>query len=245
MSGHSKWSTIKRKKAAADAKRGKIFTKLLREIQVAARLGGGNIEGNARLKAAVQAAKEMSVPSDNIDRAIKRGSGAQQDENYEEVIYEGYGPGGVAVLVRALTDNRHRTASEVRHAFTKGGGSLGSTNSVAYLFHERAAFQVPKTVKEEMLFDIALAAGAEDIIDEGEYWEVLSKPEQYEPIQGTLKNLHPEISGTLRSVPSTTVKLSRESAKVLLDLLESLDDLDDVQSVVANFEIDDELLAAL
>lgn len=241
MAGHSKWSKIKRKKAANDAKRGKLFTKLLKEVQVAARVGGANPEGNARLKTAIQAAQAQSVPTSNIDRAISRGAGDSEGEDYEEIVYEGYGPGGVAVLVKTLTDNRNRTVAEVRHAFSKYNGSLGSTNSVAYQFEEQGIFTLPlNAVSEEKLFDLVLEAGASDVKKEDDNWEIISEPNQFGAVRDAIETLGKEFEAELVPVPQTTVSVSGQDAETLLKLLDALDDLDDVQNVTANFEMDDQ-----
>jgi len=240
MSGHSKWSTIKRKKAAIDAKRGKVFTRLLKEIQIAAKIGGSNIDGNPRLKSAVQSAKSQSVPADNIDRAINRGTGDLEGVDYEEILYEGYGPGGVAVLVNVLTENKNRTVAEVRRAFTRFHGSLGTSNSVAYLFEEKAAFDVSKNlIKEDALFELALDSGAEDIKDEGETWSVLAPADKFGSIRDALEKAGVEAEGAVRMIPATTITVSGTDAEDLLKLLDYLDDLDDVQSVEANFDMDE------
>ena len=246
MAGHSKWSKIKRKKAVADVKKGKILTKALREVEVAARMGGGNPDGNARLKMAIVAARSASVPMDNIERAIKRGSGEQQGEEYQEVSYEGYGPGGVALIVRALTNNRHRTVAEVRHAFSRFGGSLGQSNSVAFLFEERGILTVAKEgVTEERIFDLALEAGADDIEDDGDGWEVRTSLVQFAAVSKALDTAGIENEGGLRPVPLTTVKVVGADAIGLMKLIDALEDLDDVQDVFANFEIDEAELEAL
>jgi len=246
MSGHSKWATIKRKKAATDAKRGKVFTRLLREIQVAAKLGGGNLEGNPRLKTAVQAAKAESVPSDNIERAIKRGIGDLEGVDYEEIMYEGYGPGGVAILVKTLTDNKYRTASEVRSIFTRGGGSLAGPNSVAHIFHEQGVFSVPKAgAKEEAVLEAALDAGAEDVRDEGDNWSVICSPADFQKVRSALEQAANNVKGEIQNLPSTTVPVTGKEAESLLKLLSALDELDEVQNVVANFEMDDQEMEML
>jgi YebC/PmpR family DNA-binding regulatory protein len=244
MSGHSKWATIKRKKAAIDAKRGKLFTKLLKEIQVAAKVGGPSPDGNPRLKTAIAAAKSQSVPNDNIDRSIKRGAGDSDGVDYEEIVYEGYGPGGVALIIKALTDNRNRTVSEVRHALTKAGGSMGSSNSVAYLFQEKGVFTFSKAeISEEQLFEVAMDAGAEDIRDEGEQWQVLSAPSDFGPVRDVLEKLGKKFEGELVPLPEMSVRVEGDNAQALIRLLDALDDLDDVQSVYGNFEIDEKILA--
>ena len=246
MSGHSKWATIKRKKAAIDSKRGRIFTRLLKEIQVAARMGGGNLDANVRLKTAVQAAKDQSVPADSIERSIKRGSGDLEGVNYEEVTYEAYGPGGVAILIKVLTDNKNRIVAEVRHALARHGGSLAGSNAVAYQFQERGVLTVPKSeISEDQIYDLALEAGAQDINDEDEVWEVLSDPKDFEAVKQVLRVAKCTVQGEVRMVPRTFVQVSGHSVETLLNLMEALDDLDDVQNVVANFDVDDQELQAL
>ena len=246
MAGHSKWSTIKRKKAAVDAKRGKVFTRLLKEVQIAAKIGGGNLEGNPRLKTAVATAKASSVPNDNIERAIKRGTGEDEGVDYEEVVYEGYGPGGVAILIKTLTDNKNRTVAEVRHALTKHNGSLASANAVAYQFKDRGVLTIAKEqISEDDLYDAALEAGADDISDEGEYWEIKTEPNDIEQVREALVALEKEVDGEVRPVPDNSVMVSGKDAQSLLKLLDMLDDLDDVQNVVANFDLDDAEMAAL
>lgn len=241
MSGHSKWATIKRKKAAIDSKRGRIFTRLLREIQVAARMGGGNLEANVRLKTAVQAARDQSIPTDNIERAIKRGSGDLEGVSYEEVTYEAYGPGGVAILINVLTDNKNRTVAEVRHALMRSGGSLAGSNAVAYQFQERGVLSIPKSeISEGEVYDIALEAGAEDISDEGEDWEIQSDPKDFEAVKQAFAAAGKTAQGGVRMVPRSYVRVTGHGVETLLNLMEALDDLDDVQNVTANFDIDDE-----
>lgn len=246
MAGHSKWSKIKRKKAANDAKRGANFTKLLKEIQVAAKMGGADPAGNPRLKVAIQTAKSSSVPNDNIERAITKGAGNQDGVDYEDVLYEGYGPGGVAILVKTLTENRNRTVAEVRHAFNKYGGSLGSANSVAYQFTDKGVFTIARSaVSEDQLYESAIDAGAEDLKDDGEYWEVVCEPSLFGEVRDALELLNVEIEGELTSIPNNTVTVGGKDAETLLKLLEVLEDLDDVQRVVANFELDEAALASL
>ncbi|RME61751.1 MAG: YebC/PmpR family DNA-binding transcriptional regulator [Candidatus Dadabacteria bacterium] len=245
MAGHSKWAQIKRKKAAIDAKRGKLFTKLLREIQVAARLGGGNPEANPRLRNAILAAKAGNVPADNIEKAIKRGTGDLEGVSYEETVYEGYGPGGVAILIKALTDNKNRTVSEVRHILTKHGGSMGGANSVAYLFSEKAQFVVErKELKctEEELFEKSIESGAEDIEESEEVWIITGPLSSYEAIRSCLESVGAKYEGSIVNVPSTTVKVGEKEAESLLRLIEALEELDDVKEVSANFEIEDEVM---
>jgi YebC/PmpR family DNA-binding regulatory protein len=246
MSGHSKWSTIKRKKAAVDAKRGRIFTRLLREIQVAARMGGGNSDSNVRLKAAIQSAKDQSVPGDNIERAVKRGTGDLEGVAYEEVVYEAYGPGGVAILIKVLTDNKNRTVADVRHALDRHSGRLAGANAVSYQFQDKGVLGVAKAdIGEEQLMETALEAGAEDISDEGDYWEVLTDPKDCESVRAAIQALGKKIEGEVRAVPRNTVKVAGHDAESLLKLMDALDDLDDVQNVVANFDIDDKELQSL
>jgi YebC/PmpR family DNA-binding regulatory protein len=249
MSGHSKWSTIKRKKAATDAKRGKLWTKVLREIQLAARLGGA-AEVNPRLRNAILTAKSVSVSGDAIERAVKRGLGAEEGQALEEILYEGYGPGGVAVIIKALSDNRNRTASEVRHALSRSGGSLGGTNSVAYIFQEKGIITVPKSaVPEEKIYEAALEAGADDIADTGEHWEVTTTPGVYDTvrakIEGILPNAAATLEGAVKFIPNTTVLVSGDVAGDLIKMMNRLDDLDDVQEVIANFEMDEAELTRL
>lgn len=239
MSGHSKWATIKRKKAATDAKRGKVFTRCLREVQIAAK-GGGNIDANPRLRSAVTSAKAQGVPGDTIDRAIKRASGEDDSVQYEEITYEGYAPGGVAVLVRTVTDNKNRTAAEVRHIFAKCNGSLAGSNAVAYLFKELGVVTVPKkAVDEEKLYEAALEAGARDINDDEDEWEITAEARDYQTVRDAIEKLTKEVEGEVRMVPDTTVQVGGKDAEQVLRMMDLLDDMDDVQNVVANFEIDD------
>jgi len=240
MSGHSKWSTIKRKKAVIDAKRGKVFTRLLKEIQVAAKMGGGSPDGNPRLKTAIQTAKSQSVPADNIERAIGRGTGDLEGVDYEEVLYEGYGPGGVAILIKALTDNRNRTVAELRFALTRCNGSLASTNAVAYQFEDKGVLTLPKTaVSEEELFECALEAGADDIVDQDDCWEVHTTPQAFEGVKSAIEALGKEFEAELRPIPSTTVTVTGKDAENMLKLLDMFDEIDDVQNVYSNFDMDE------
>lgn len=246
MSGHSKWATIKRKKAATDSKRGKMFNRLLREVQIAAKIGGGSLEGNPRLKSAVAAARSASVPTDNIERAIKRGAGQVDGADYEEILYEGYGPGGVALMIKALTENKNRTVAEVRSVLTRYGGSLGSTNSVAFQFQERGVLSIPKSVAtEEQIFECALDAGVEDIQDAGEQWEILCESSRFGAVRSALESLHPDVEGGVRHLPNSLIRVTGDAARSLLRMLDLLDENDDVQSVVANFEIDDAELESI
>jgi YebC/PmpR family DNA-binding regulatory protein len=244
MAGHSKWSKIKRKKAVTDASRGKIFTKLLKEIQIAAKIGGGALDGNPRLKTAVVAAKSQSVPNDNIDRAIKKGTGDLEGVDYEEITYEGYTPGGAALLISALTDNKTRTVAEVRHALSKFGGSLGSSNSVAFMFKQKSVFSISqKDISEDQLYETLIDAGIEDITGDGDNWEIFAEVQSYNAIQEALEKMGKGFEGELRLVPDNTVKVEGDDAQKLVNLLEFLDDLDDIQSVTGNFELDENVLA--
>lgn len=245
MSGHSKWSTIKRKKGAIDAKRGKVFTRLIKEITVAARGGGGDPDGNPRLRSAIATAKAENMPKDNITRAIKKGTGEIAGEVYEEILYEGYGPGGVAVLVECMTDNRNRTVADIRHYFVKSNGNLGESGCVAWMFDKKGLFQVDKVkYSEEELMDLALEAGAEDVIEEDSEFQVISAPEDFEDVRGALEESGVEfIDTSLSMIPQNTIEVTEEKpARALLKLLESLEDHDDVQAVHANFDIDEDIM---
>jgi YebC/PmpR family DNA-binding regulatory protein len=241
MSGHSKWSTIKRKKGAADAKRGKMFTKIIREIATAARLGGGDPAGNPRLRLIVDKARVANMPKDNIERAIKKGTGGDDGANFEQVTYEGYGPGGAAVLVNTLTNNRNRTAGEVRHAFTKAGGNLGSMGSVAHLFVRLGVLDFERAgIDGDALLEAGLEAGADDVIEGESSVEVITDPKNFEVVRDALtaKGFTPANAEiTMRA--STTAVLEGAQAKSMLDLVEALEDLDDVQDVYSNFDISD------
>jgi YebC/PmpR family DNA-binding regulatory protein len=244
MSGHSKWSSIKHKKGAADAKRGKMFTKIIREISVAARFGGGDPEGNPRLRTAIAAAKGVNMPKDNIARAIKKGTGELEGAHYEESVCEGYGPNGVAILVNLMTDNKNRTMAELRHAFTKHNGNIGTTNCVAWMFDKKGliAFEKGK-VDEEKLMEVALEAGAEDINDEGTTLEVVTDSKDFETVKEALEKSGLEyLFAKNTMVPQNTVKLDTKEAEQTLKLLEALEDSDDVQDVYANFDIPDEIM---
>jgi len=239
MSGHSKWSSIKHKKAAKDAKRGKLFTKLIKEITVAAR-NGGDVNGNPRLRTAVLTARASSLPNDTIDRAIKKGSGQLEGVTFEEIDYEGYGPGGVAVMARVLTDNRNRTVSELRFLFSKHGGNLGESNSVAWMFAKRGLVHLDKSgVDEDRVMEVALEAGADDVVDAGETFEVAAAPENLEPVRAALEQANVKIiSAEVTMVPSNTVHLTGPAAASALKFLEALEDHDDVQNVSANLDVD-------
>ncbi len=247
MSGHSKWSTIKRKKGAADAKRGKIFTKLIKEITVAARMGGGDPEGNPRLRSAIAAAKAANMPSDNVDRAVKKGTGDLEGVTYEESTYEGYGPGGVAILVETLTDNKNRTVSEVRHLFSKYNGNMGESGCVSWMFSKLGLIVVPKEgTDEDELMEHALEAGAEDIKDEDDVFEVHCEPNDVGAVSEALQEAGFKVeSAEAAMVPQNTVKVEGRDAEVLMRLIGLLEDNDDVQHVWANFDIDDELMEQL
>jgi YebC/PmpR family DNA-binding regulatory protein len=248
MSGHSKWSTIKRKKGAIDSKRGKIFTKLIKEITLAARLGGGDIEGNARLRSAVLAAKEENMPKDNIDRAIKKGTGELAGgAAYEEVTYEGYGPAGVAVIVEVMTDNKNRTVAEIRHIFSKHGGNLGENGCVAWMFDKKGSIVLDKkTVAEDELMEVGLEAGADDVRDQGTEWEVVTEPAAFEAVKKVIEQKGWKyLEARVGMIPQTTIKLEAGKAEQMLRLMEKLEDNDDVQNVYANFDISDEVMEKL
>jgi YebC/PmpR family DNA-binding regulatory protein len=248
MSGHSKWSTIKHKKAAADAKRGKVFTRYIREITIAAR-GGDDPDANPRLRAAINAAKGVNMPKDNIERAIARGAGGEGADNIEEIRYEGYGQGGVAILVDCMTDNRNRSVSDVRSAFTKGGGNMGESGCVSWMFHQKGQFIFDRELAdEEQIMDIALEAGAEDVQDKPEDGciEVLSSPTDFGAVQHAFESagLNPQVA-EISWIPENTIAVEGEAAEKLLALIERLEELDDVQNVYANYDISDEELARI
>jgi YebC/PmpR family DNA-binding regulatory protein len=246
MSGHSKWSTIKRKKGAADAKRGKIFTKLIREIATAARIGGGEVDANPRLRLVVDKAKGANMPKDNITRAIQKGLGGGETGNYEEFIYEGYGPGGVAILIQTLSDNKNRTVSEVRHALTKHGGNLGASGCVAYLFQKKGLVTVERADRDaDALMEAALEAGAEDVVENADSFEVVTTPAEFEAVRGELDGSFTILNAEISMEPSTTVELSGGDAERMLRMNDLLEDLDDVQNVYSNFDISDEEMAKL
>ena len=247
MSGHSKWSKIKHTKGAADAKRGKIFTKIIREITTAARIGGGDPNGNARLRKAVDEAKQNNMPSDNIDRAIKKGTGELEGVTLEEIRYEGYGPGGVAVLVEVLTDNKNRTVAEIRHAFSKYNGSMAAAGAVGWLFKDKGLIACDKaTVTEDQLMEVALEAGAEDISDNGDEWLVTTGPSEYFAVKEALEKAGVAVARSeLTKVPDNTVRIVGKEAETNLKLVDALEDHDDVQKVHANFDIPEEEMAKL
>ncbi|MBD3391659.1 MAG: YebC/PmpR family DNA-binding transcriptional regulator [Chitinivibrionales bacterium] len=241
MSGHSKWATIKRQKGKADAARGKLFNRLIREISIAARQGGGDPEGNPRLRSAIATARGNNMPNKNIDNAIAKGTGQIAGVTYEEAMLEGYGPGGVAVLVELTTDNRNRTVAEVRHVFTKAGGNLGAGNSVAWMFASKGIIRVPKeNADEESLMEIALEAGADDMVLDGDTFEISTEPPAFESVREALEKagVKPE-SAELTKIPENTVKVEGETAARVLKMLEMLDELDDTQRVYSNFEMSD------
>ncbi len=249
MAGHSKWHNIRNKKAKVDAKRGQIFTKLIREITVAARQGGGDPEFNPRLRIAIEKAKQANMPAENIERAIKRGTGELEGVTYEEATYEGYGPEGVAVIVEALTDNRNRTTAEVRHIFTKHGGNLGSSGCVSFLFEDKGVILVPKDAyTEDEIFEKAIEAGAEDVItDEDEFYEIRTEPKELYSVKENLEKEGVAIEkAELTKIPTTTVEIKDEDvANRLLKMLDALEENDDVQKVYSNFEMSSELLEKL
>jgi YebC/PmpR family DNA-binding regulatory protein len=244
MSGHSKWSTIKRKKGALDAKRGKIFTKLIKEITVAARMGGGDPESNPRLRAAIAGAKSENMPKDNIERAIKKGTGELEGVQYEELVYEGYGPGGVAVLVEILTDNKNRSIAEVRHIFSKHGGNLGENGCVSWMFDKKGLIAFSKDeVSEDDIMDIALDAGADDIIESDKEFEVTSDPSNFIQVKEAfdkagLSYLVAEIG----MIPQNTIPLEGKDAEKMLKLMDALEDAEDVQNAYANFDISESIM---
>jgi YebC/PmpR family DNA-binding regulatory protein len=247
VSGHNKWSTIKYKKGAADAKRGKLFSRLIKEITIAARFGGGDVDGNPRLRTAVGTAKAANMPKDNIERAIKKGTGDLDGAAYEEINYEGYAPGGAAVLVEVLTDNKNRAASEVRHAFTKHGGSLGEPGSVSWMFSKkgRMTFDAGK-YEEDQVMEIALEAGAEDVSNDGEEIEVTTAPQDLETVKAAFEEKGLEfLEAEVAMVPQTLLELDAKTAPPTMKLMEALDDLDDVQKVWSNFDIPDEVMQGL
>ena len=240
MSGHSKWATIKHKKGALDAKRGKTFTRLIKEITLAAKGGGGDPDGNPRLRTAILAAKAENMPQENIKRAIQRGTGELEGVNYEEITFEGYGPGGVAVIVEVLTDNRNRTVSEIRHGFSKNGGNLGSTGSVLHMFSKKGLIAVEKSAAtEEQLMDIVLEHGGEDLSDEGDTWEIVTDPASHEAVAAAVKAAKiPTVMSEVTMVASTYTRLEGAAANQMIRLLEALEDFDDTQNVYSNFDMD-------
>jgi YebC/PmpR family DNA-binding regulatory protein len=247
MSGHSKWAGIKHKKAKVDAQRGRVFTKIIREITVAARVGGGDPGGNPRLRTAVQAARAVNMPADNIDRAIKKGTGELEGVSYEEITYEGYGPGGVAVLVAVLTDNKNRTVGEIRKIFSRHGGNLGESGCVAFLFEKKGYIHVDAAkVDEDKLMTIALDVGAEDMLREEGAFAVTTAPKDFDRVRDKIvKSGIQPVSAEITMLPKSTVKLEGKHAEQMLRLMEELEEHDDVQHVYANFDIPEEIMAAL
>lgn len=247
MSGHSRWSQIKRKKGKVDQQRGKLFTKLIREITVAARTGGGDLKINMRLKAALEAAKAASMPADNIKRAIQKGTGELPGETYEEVTYEGYGPGGVALMVRVLTDNKNRTAPEIRHVFEKNGGNLGQVGCVAWMFERKGVIQVDaERIGEDELLGPALDAGATDMRRVEKVYEITTTPDEMESVRRGLEERKvPVLEAEVSMVPLSTVRAEGKDAQAVLRLVEALEELDDVQAVYANYDIPDEIIDAI
>jgi len=247
LSGHSKWASIKHKKQAQDAKRGKLFTKLIREITVAAREGGGNPDTNPRLRQAIERAKEANMPQENIIRAIKRGTGEIPGVSYEQVIYECYGPQGVAILIEALTDNKNRTSAEIRSILTKKGGNMASPGAVSWMFQRKGYILVEKDkVDEETLMEVSIEAGAEDIKSEGKNYEIITSPQDFEKVKNSLKEKNiPISSAEITMIPTSTIRVTGQAAKQVLALVESLEDHDDVQNVYSNFDIPEEELESL
>ena len=244
MSGHSKWSSIKHKKGITDARRGKIFTKLIKEITVAARMGGGDINSNPRLRTAVQAAKSENMPKDNIERAIKKGTGELEGVNYEESIYEGYGPGGAAVYIESLTDNKNRAVSDIRHILNKAGGNLGANGCVAWMFEKKGYIVVEnQSVNEDALMELAIYAGAEDVREDNGNYEIITAPKDFEAVKSAVENASiPYIVAEITMFPQSTVNLQGKEAEQMLNLMETLEDCDDVQKVYTNADIPEELV---
>ncbi|MBW2141731.1 MAG: YebC/PmpR family DNA-binding transcriptional regulator [Deltaproteobacteria bacterium] len=247
MSGHNKWSSIKHKKGVADAKRGKLFSQLIKEITVAARIGGGDPEGNPRLRTAISAAKSANMPKDNIDRAIKKGTGELEGASYEEYFYEGYGPGGTAILIQVLTDNKNRAAADVRHILSKHGGNLGENGCVSWMFSQKGLITLNgEDVDEDEIIELTLEAGAEDVDTEGDEFEVITTPEDFESVKEAFdKHGTRYISAELAMVSQTTVDLDADTAPKVVRLMEALEDLEDVQKVWSNFDISDEVMERL
>ncbi len=247
MSGHSKWSTIKHKKSATDAKRGKIFSKLIKEVTVAARTGGGDPAANPRLRTAIQTAKSENMPKDNIERAIKKGTGELEGVNYEESVYEGYGPGGAAIFVESLTDNKNRAVADIRHIFSKAGGNLGANGCVSYLFDKKGYLVIEKAaVDEETVMEVALEAGAEDMREDGDNFEIITDPKDFESVKEAIDAASiPCIDSEITMLPQTTANLEGKEAEQMVRLMEALEDCDDVQKVYTNADIPDEIINSL
>ncbi len=245
MSGHNKWSSIKHKKGAADARRGRVFTKLIKEITVSARMGGGDPDANPRLRSAIQAAKSENMPKDNIERAIKKGTGELEGASYEESIYEGYGPGGAAILVESLTDNKNRAVADIRHIFNKNGGSLGANGCVAWMFDKKGYISIEKDgANEELLMETSIDAGAEDVRDEDGIFEIITAPEDFESVREAIEAAAINFDlAEITMLPQSTTQLTGKEAEQMIRLMESLEDCDDVQKVYTNADIPDEMLA--
>ncbi|MBS4028714.1 MAG: YebC/PmpR family DNA-binding transcriptional regulator [Ignavibacteriales bacterium] len=244
MSGHSKWATIKRKKAGIDAARGRVFTQVGKEITVAARVGGGNPDGNPRLRLAIDKAKSVNMPAENIKRAMQKGTGELPGVMYEEMMFEGYGAGGVAVLVESVTDNKNRTVAEIRHFFEKYGGKLGTAGSVARMFHRKGTITVPKKYTEDEIMAVVLDAGADDMLTDEEYYHVTTSPENFEPVKNALVARKIEIeSAEVGMNPETTIKVEGKETKSVLKLMEALEEHEDVQNVYSNFDIEEKAMA--
>ncbi len=247
MSGHSKWATIKRAKGKTDAARGKLFNRLIREITIAARMGGGDATSNPRLRSAISSARAANMPGKNVENAIAKGTGQLEGVTYEEIVFEGYGPSGIAVMVETMTDNRNRTVAEVRHAFTKYGGNLGTSNSVAYMFKSKGIIRVAQSAMgEDMLMEVVLEAGAEDMVLDGDEFEIVTAPDTFENVKAALEkvNITP-VSAELTKIPENPVKVEGENVAKVMKLMEALDDLDDTQNVYANYDISDSDLEQL
>ena len=243
MSGHSKWSSIKHKKAATDSKRGKIFTKLIKEITIAARMGGGDPDANPRLRSAIAAARAENMPKDNMERAIKKGTGELEGVNYEEVTYEGYGAGGAAIYIESLTDNKNRTVADIRYIFSKAGGNMGESGCVAYLFDKKGYLVVEKNaVDEDTLMETALDAGAEDVREDGDNFEVISEPGDFEDLRAAIEEAGiPTIAAEITMLPQTVTPVAGKAAEQMVRLMENLEDCDDVQKVYTNADLPDDM----
>jgi YebC/PmpR family DNA-binding regulatory protein len=246
MSGHSKWHSIKHKKGAADAKRGRIFTRIIKEMTVAARAGGGDPDTNPRLRTIVAEAKAVNMPAENIKRAIRRGTGEEPGVSYEEVMYECYGPGGTAIILEALTDNKNRTVGEIRHILDKHAGKLGERNSVARLFHKRGQIVIEKSqADEDTLMSLALEAGADDMLDDGDSWDIATRPEGFEAVREAVRKVNIEpVTAAVAMVPDSYVKLTGKEAQSMVKLMDALEDHDDIQHVWANFDIEEQDIEA-
>jgi YebC/PmpR family DNA-binding regulatory protein len=246
MSGHSKWATIKRKKAVTDSRRGKVFTQIIKEITIAAKSGGGDPSGNPRLRLAIDKAKSSNMPADNIKRAIMKGTGELPGVSYEDVTYEGYGPGGVALIIESVTDNKNRTVSEIRHLLERNGGKFGATGSVAWIFHKKGTIRTPKgAMTEDDMLSIVLDAGADDLRLDGDSFEITTSPEAFEAVKKAIEDQHIAIEeAEIHKVPENTVRVEGPDAEKVLKLMEALEEHDDTQHVYANFDIDEKILAS-